>query len=473
VPKIRSLSWKLSGALVLVVVVSLVLMVLLIHWSVTRQFGNYIEHTSEKFTEDAADRLGWFYSEEDNWSGVQSELAQFPTFRPGRLIVVDKCGIIAGDTKSEWIGKDIAETGLQGGIPIVVSGEEVGELYRLPFEGVLGPRSSRRPAGIGHDVPPNPEQDFIGAIFNSLWITGLLATALALLVGFILTRQIIKPIYALKNGANQIASGDLGHRVVTKSRDELGDLAQSFNDMALNLDMAEQSRRRLNTDIAHELRTPLTVIEGTVDGIIDGVFKADPEHLQTIKEQTTLLARLTSDLRDLSLVESGQLKLELASTDVVELIQRKIFQTEASAREKGIQLEIEIPQEVTEINVDPLRIEQVISNLITNAMQHTPSGGSITISVKTVPVDGNEHVQVPSLVISFADTGKGIPSEHLAHIFDRFYRVESSRSRMQGGTGLGLAIVEQMVQAHGGQVWAESELGRGSTFYIALPLHNP
>jgi len=220
------------------------------------------------------------------------------------------------------------------------------------------------------------------------------------------------------------------------------------------------------------LRTPVTIIDGTVDGIQDGVFPADKEHLDAIKEQTALLTRLTADLRDLSLADSGQLKLQLAATDMVDLVRRKISTFAVPAREKGIDLVSGLPEEALRAEVDPVRIEQVLGNLMTNAIRHTSSGGKITVSARVTDRDAVHGIESPNVVLSVADTGEGISPEHLSHVFDRFYRVEESRSRGEGGAGLGLAIVEQMVDAHGGKVWVESELGKGSTFHVALPVKN-
>ncbi|MBI4295526.1 MAG: HAMP domain-containing protein [Chloroflexi bacterium] len=311
------------------------------------------------------------------------------------------------------------------------------------------------------------QQEFLNRINSSLWTAALMAAGAALLLGFVLTRQITKPVFALTAGASKIAGGELSHRVSIDSRDELGTLAQSFNEMAGSLEKAEQSRKRLIADIAHELRTPLTIIEGTINGIIDGVFTPDQEHLGSIKEQTTLLTRLIGDLRDLSLADSGQLKLELAPTDVVALARRKLTQIEPAARQKKIELKLQSHGGLPDVNVDSARMEQVLANLLTNAIRHTSEGGKITVAISKLDKDGTHH---PSLLISVADTGEGIAPEHLPYVFERFYRVESSRSRGEGGVGLGLAIVKQMVEAHGGKVWAESEAGKGATFYITLPL---
>jgi signal transduction histidine kinase len=199
------------------------------------------------------------------------------------------------------------------------------------------------------------------------------------------------------------------------------------------------------------------------------VFQPDKEHLNSIKEQTALLTHLVSDLRDLSLAESGQLKLQKQPTNLVDLARRKLSQFEASAKEKNIQLNLDAQSGLPEIAVDSKRIEQVITNLLSNAIRHTSNNGTITVTLKTKPVD--IAFPKPCLLMSVADNGEGISAEHLPHIFERFYRVETSRSRGEGegGAGLGLAIVKNMVEAHGGQVRVESQPGQGSTFYVTLP----
>ena len=468
----RSLSWKLGGALLLIAVVSVGLMAYLTNLSTTREFRQYISHGSMMYTHSVADSLSRFYIQEQSWVGIQGILGSLLRSESDRLILADDAGVIVGDTARDWLGRETRQVGLDDGTAINISGQAVGELYVL-FSGAgggMGYQGGMMGPGSPMPMLDTAEQEFLRRINNSLWITGLIAAAVALLLGLILTRQITRPLRALTRGARHIARGDLGYRVKVDAKDELGELAQSFNLMASNLDKSEQSRRRLNADIAHELRTPLTVIEGTVDGILDGVFPPDQEHLSSIKEQTTLLTWLLGDLRDLSLAESGQLRLELAPTNIVDLVRRKLSQAEIRARERDIQVKLNIPSAVPEIKVDSARMEQVIANLLTNAIRHTGAGGNITVSMETVAGDSLHQITDPSVIISVADSGEGIAAEHLPHIFERFYRAGDSRARSQGGTGLGLAIVKQMVMAHGGKVWVESEVAKGSTFYVALPL---
>jgi two-component system OmpR family sensor kinase len=467
---VRSLSWKLGGALLLMVVISVGLMAYITNRSTTEDFRQYVAHGGMMHARSVERTLSQLYIQEEGWSDLRRTLDNLLTSENERLMVTDSSGIVIGDTARQWLGRNAIEAGLTGGVPIIVSGEEVGELYLLSFEGMMGMGhmgGRGNPPAAVFDVA---EQDFLSQFNRSLWLAGLIAAGVALLLGLVLTRQVTRPLRALTRGAREIARGELGHRVKVSSRDELGNLADSFNAMANSLERSEQARQRLTADIAHELRTPLTVIEGTVDGILDGVFEPDKEHLGSVKEQTALLTRLIGDLRDLSLAESGQLKLELAPTDMVELVRRKLSQAELSSREKHLQLAYDAAPEIPEVKVDSARMEQVMANLMANAIRHTSAGGRITVAIRTVTSDIDHQITRPSLVISIADTGEGIAAEHLPHIFERFYRVEHSRTRSEGGAGLGLAIVNQMVAAHQGKVWVSSEPGQGSTFFVAIPL---
>jgi signal transduction histidine kinase len=467
---------EIWGAFLLIVIVSVGLMAYLTNINTTREFRQYLSQGNQRYVENTSDALSQFYAQEGNWSHIQSLLLDQLRSSNDRLVVADASGVIVGDTLNQWLGKTANSIGLSSGTSISVSGKKVGDLYLVTSQDGSG----RRYMGGGRGGPPTAsqqavtaEQNFLSQVNNSLVVTGLIAAVVAIIISLIITRQITRPVKALVNGARQIARGNLSHRVNIKSRDELGNLGESFNAMATSLDEAERERRRIVADIAHELRTPLTVIEGTVTGIQDGVFQPDKEHLDAIKEQTALLTHLASDLRDLSLAESGQLKLTLELTDLADLVRRRTLQFEIKAQEKGIKINTDVSGELPKVNIDPTRIEQVLGNLMINAVRHTPSGGNIMVTLKAIDMDAGHQIDAPSLLLSVADSGEGIAPEHLPYVFERFYRVEKSRARSEGGSGLGLAIVRQMVLAHGGKVWVESALGRGSKFYVSLPDNSP
>ncbi|MDD4873535.1 MAG: ATP-binding protein [Dehalococcoidales bacterium] len=461
------LSWKLTGAILMVVVICIGFMVYMVNLITTSEFSQYINQSNMARVQQIAENLSDFYKQEQKWAGVDNIIDELLWSGNSRIVVADNSGLIVGDTDDNWLGQYADDIALSNGTSITVSGKEVGEVFVVASMYRHG-HSANAMTVIPLDTT---QQDFLNQVNRSIWLAAVIGVAVAFLLGFLLTQYLIKPIKALGRGASHIAGGNLKYRVKVGSRDEIGELAQTFNSMASKLEMNEQMRQQLMADIAHELRTPLTVIGGTVDGMMDGIFPTNSERLGTIKEQTVLLTRLIGDLRDISLAETGQLKLEKTSTDVFELAKRTLSKFEAASKEKNINLLIKGPSELPQLSIDPFRIEQVINNLLTNALRHTPAGGSISISMDMR--NRSQQFDKKHILISVADTGEGISPEHLAHIFDRFYRVKSARSRSDGGTGLGLAIASQMVQAHGGRLWVESAQGKGSTFYIALPVNSP
>ncbi|MBC8075517.1 MAG: two-component sensor histidine kinase, partial [Chloroflexales bacterium] len=270
---------------------------------------------------------------------------------------------------------------------------------------------------------------------------------------------------------------------------ELDMLAGSFNRMADALVAADKQRRQLTADVAHELRTPLTIIKGQLEGIQDGVYAPSPERVAGLLERTDLLERLIEDLRLLALSEAGQLQLFPEAVEVDQLLDDAADSFAAQAHERGVLLDIRVEPDLPELQADPQRIGQVLTNLVGNALRYTLAGGVVTLHafidhgqqsvdraamVSLLPAPGKEHsalgTQHSALVIEVSDTGQGIAPEDLPHIFDRFWRADRSRTRTSGGTGLGLAIARQIVEAHGGRVWATSDVGRGTTVSFSLPL---
>jgi signal transduction histidine kinase len=297
-------------------------------------------------------------------------------------------------------------------------------------------------------------------VIGSLPLIGLL-TGLALSV--VMSRSITRPVSQLAEAAKAIGQHNLGHRVRAKGSREIAELTQSFNRMAEDLERAETTRRNLMADVAHELRTPLTVLEGNLRALLDGVRPLGEDEVALLYEQTHHLNRLVDDLRELSLAEADQLTLDLAPTDLGELVHETVAHFELVARERDIELSSESSGDPVHPALDGQRVRQVLHNLLSNAIQHTPGGGRVHVAVMRLE-DGT------ALEIAVTDTGEGISPADLPHVFDRFYRTDQARARDRGGTGLGLAIARAIVEALGGTILAESPGAmQGSTFVMRLP----
>ena len=282
---------------------------------------------------------------------------------------------------------------------------------------------------------------------------------IVLLIGFVafgrLIRRTAKPIGDVMDAAGKIAEGDLSARAPVHGPPDVRNLAGAFNRMADRLERNERQRRDLLADVAHELRTPLSVIRGRVEGMRDGLYEVDAEHLGLIEQETDVMARLLGDLQLLSNAEAGALPLYRERLEPVELVDAAVAAYRAQAGEAGVALATRNQDGVPPLDVDRVRIGEVLSNVIANAIRHTPAGGTVTVAVS----GSGEGVS-----FEIADTGEGIPADELPTVFDRFAKSPESR-----GAGLGLAIAKSLVQAHGGTISAESEPGRGTTIRFVLP----
>ena len=302
-----------------------------------------------------------------------------------------------------------------------------------------------------------------------IWLAGCgLIFALPLIAAYVgrrAFRGIAAPLAELMAASNAIAQGDLTVRVSEQTPGQFNQLARSFNHMTEELARMEQQRRNLTADVAHELRTPLHIIQGNLEGIIDGVYDPTPDHIDATLDETQRLARLIDDLQTLSQVEMGRLPLHLEPVSVAELLQDAATSFSGQAEAQGIELAVELPEEKVVVMGDNGRLLQILSNLLVNALRHTPSDGRILLKAE---LDGeNVHLLV-------CDNGEGIPSEDLPFIFDRFWRGDRARTRSSdnnsgNGGGLGLAIVKQLVLAHHGTVTATSQPHHATTFTITLP----
>jgi len=292
-------------------------------------------------------------------------------------------------------------------------------------------------------------------LFFTSFVAGVVGLAL---VGRAFRRAAL-PVGDLMEAAGRVETGDYGVRVAERGPREVRALVRAFNAMAARLQKDEAQRRNLLADVTHELRTPLTVIQGQLEGVVDGVYPADEAHLAPLLEETRVLARLIDDLRILALAESGALKLHREPTDLGVLVNETVASFRAQAGSAGVQLSVTLPAELPLMEIDPVRIREVLANLIANALQHTPHGG-------TIGVAGDVEASSRRVAISVGDTGTGIPAEALPHVFDRFYKSHESR-----GSGLGLTIAKDLVAAHGGEISARSDgaPGRGTTIRFTLP----
>ncbi|MEW5987400.1 MAG: ATP-binding protein [Chloroflexota bacterium] len=301
---------------------------------------------------------------------------------------------------------------------------------------------------------------FVAEALANLTALVVVGAVAALAVGIWLGRTLTSPLQRLEAAARAIKAQDFSQRVPVKGSQELVAVATAFNDMAEQLQKAETLRRNLLADVAHELRHPLHVLQGSLQAILDGVYPLSAEEIARLVDQTQHLTTLVNDLHELAQAEARQLPLLREPTDVAALVKETADLFRPLAAGKGVRLQVELLGALTPIAVDAARLRQVVHNLLDNAVRHTPEGGLITVQVEQ-PGD--------QLQIRVRDTGVGIAPEQLPHVFDRFYRTDSSRGRDGRGTGLGLAIVKAIVEAHGGQVTASSEgLGRGSVFSVVL-----
>jgi signal transduction histidine kinase len=319
-------------------------------------------------------------------------------------------------------------------------------------------------AGMETDLFTN----FRRAVNEALILSTLAAFLVAVAVSVFVSRRIVTPVREMMTASRRIAEGHYKERVSVPGDptwdelDELGRLAVSFNQMAAQLEQIEATRRELIGNVAHELRTPLATIKGSVEGLIDGVLPAEAVTFQQIYREADRLQRLVTDLQELSRVEAGAFDLQIRSMPVPDLVQATVARLNRQFDEKGVSLEADMPVNLPPVQADEGRIDQVLLNLVGNALQYTPTGGQVRVTA---------HRQKDEVHITVSDTGIGIAPEHLPLIFTRFYRVDKSRARVGGGSGIGLTIARHLIEAHGGRIWAESRgPGQGSTFTFTLPI---
>jgi signal transduction histidine kinase len=414
--------------------------------------------------EQLVSALEEYYHLQGSWQGVDSVLrASMPGAGRGpgpggsgmaqgmgammnqRLILADAQGNVVADSAASPPGDRLSEAELRNAIPLAENRNVVG--YLLTEGGMV--------------FSQQDQQQLIARLNRTALTAGLISGAVSLVLALLLAYRLLRPVRELTGAAERLAEGDLSQRVAVQGGDELATLAETFNRMAASLQKAGQSRRAMTADIAHELRNPLAVQRANLEALQDGIYPPTPENLEPILAQNRLLTRLVEDLQTLALADAGELALERTPADFLALVKRVVDRFQTQARANGIDLEVSLPQNCPDIDLDPGRVEQILGNLLSNAMRYTPSGGSIEVRAHCSP----EQVR-----LTVRDSGPGIPEEAFPHIFERFYRADKGRSRTEGGSGLGLAIARQLARAHGGEITGENHPQGGAVFTLALPL---
>ena len=409
------------------------------------------------------------YTTHGHWGGVAESLAEVRTLlgEDWSAFLFDSNGSFVGSTHDAGEGAEIELTD-SGSLRIATrSGSDAA---RVSVREIIGPTVALESADgslagtlclmrdPGDLEQTSPRERFAGAFNRSLlWGVALVGVVALVLTSFLAGRM-LGPIEELTSVARTIAEGDLSRRVSIETKDEVGALAHAFNSMAEGLERIERLRRNMVSEIAHELRTPLTNVRCQLESVQDGLVEMDPGLLSSLHEEILLLSDLVEDLQDLAMASAGQLEIEREDLSLLVEVQRAVTATVSSVdRSPGVNVEVDSDLAV---EADSRRLQQIVRNLLKNALAHTPSTGRVEVGAKT----SDRYVEV-----WVRDSGSGITAMDLPYVFERFYRTDPSRSRETGGAGLGLAIVKQLVEAHGGEVGVESVAGEGSRFWFRLP----
>ncbi len=436
----------------------------------------------------AAEQLTWifsaYYDEMESWQGLDSflqdvrpmpmgQMGMMPGGRMGhgipprrnqeregilpsrfpllasRIVLTSPSGNVVFDSAGKLDGTFHPPGHVSKGAPILSDGSIAGYLF------------------IGTMIEPalNPaDREFLAAVNKAVLFTAIGIVVLAVFAGSLLVLQITSPVKRLSSASSRVAAGDFSVRVEDGGKDEVGNLTRQFNAMAESLQQAEVSRKRMIADSAHELRTPVSLIQGKLEMMVEGVYEPDREHLSDIFEETRILSRLIGELQDLADADAGGLLLHRENVDLRDIVSRAAAMYQQEIEAAGIRLEAAAGTEELPIFGDRQKLYQVLINLLSNAVRHTPEGGTIRIA------SGTEEKKKEKIRISVYNSGPRIPEDKLDAVFERFYRLDSARNREHGGKGLGLAISKAIVEAHGGRIWAENVPAGGVRFTAELPL---
>jgi len=446
---LRSITLKLVLSFLAVSLVSTLLVVLLARYNTAREFQQF---TLSNNRSSAINVLEDYYAAQGSWNGIDQ--ARFywhlpngmgmPDHHPAPLTVTDAQGWVVLAGPGYQPGNQLSTAELRRGEPIQADGATVGYLL-VP------------PQGFGAD----PQEAAFLMRITQLLLLGALATfAVSLLLAVFLSRTLSRPIRELTSATRAIADGDLSQQVPVRSRDELGELAGSFNRMSAELARSLHLRRQMTADIAHELRTPLSLILGHAEAVHDGVLPPTAENFEIIRDEAARLEHLVEDLRTLSLADAGELSFAPQDVSPGDLLREVTSMYRYRAEQQNVTLKEQDEPGLPALHLDVGRMTQVLTNILDNAFRHTPEGGKIFLTAARA--DGGVELTI-------RDSGPGVSIEDLSRIFDRFYRADASRQR-EGGSGLGLAIAKSIVEMHGGQISASAPPGEGLRISVFLPV---
>ena len=438
---------KLALAFVFVALVGVALVAILANRATSVGFQRYLQTGESDQLRELQDDLSAFYAQQGSWQGVNTVLRRSgigPEASGGGyfLRVVDNDEQVVGSRGGQ--GRPMEEYEVE--LPVVVNSRQVGTL--LATEAGRG----------GH-----AGEQYLDSVNQAIVTAGIAAIIVALFLGIFLAHRLTQPLRQLTAATQAVAAGDFSQQVTVSSSDEIGDLAHDFNQMARTLEISEKQRQQLLADTAHDLRTPISIMRSHLEAMLDGVFPPTPENLAVVHEETLHLSRLVDDVRTLSLVESGHLPLHLSTLDMSELVQQVVAAFVPLAEADGVDLNTKLVEHAP-VLADSARLHQVLANLIANALRYAPQGTASPPAVSIIVTTEADTVQV-----GVGDNGPGLTAEQQQHVFDRFWRSDSARSRDEGGSGLGLAIAQGIVEAHNGSIAVASELGSGTEMIIRLP----
>ncbi len=463
-----SIATRLTLSFLAIIILTMLLFMVVTNRVVYNRFADLVVRSGNNFSHRVVPILEQYYQANGSWKGVENLVFDAPGNReggfgrfrqengnmmmPGLMITAqdERFLLINGDeiifdTNPDGIAINKPENLAKFGSPVIVNGEQVGTFLVASTMGILS----------------ESQNIYIARVNRTLIWVGSIAVLMVLVVALWQSRSIVQPLQEMADAARQLARGNYQQRVAVERNDELGDMANAFNQMASDLSQQSELRRQMMADVAHELRTPLSVLRIDLESMEDGLMEASAENVRALQSEVSYLSNLVDDLRMLSLADAGDLKIEKTPLELNSLVREMVERQQNAARERKIILKASYSEKEIFVMGDPLRLSQVLVNLLSNAIQHTQQTQEISTKVE---------IDKQTAIVSVTNYGTSIPQEDLERIFERFYRLERSRNRDQGGSGLGLSIARSLINAHGGKIWAESVQGESTTFKFSLPL---